>query len=230
MIGARWNAESEEVKSYWRAKARQNKLDHALAYPGYKFQPRSSAQKKRRAKKNVKNVTTPAQDQAEVMVPAASKVMNELDEHVQAELQRMRDLEDEHQMFEAVRLEAERIEAERLQRFEAERLQRFETAGLLRVEQVENFKADAALCSAPVNVAEVSRTMGASGLADDAFDFEQEYISDYSSTQPPSEFVDWDLFPDFMSGFVNPHDYTPQEISFEADFEALIDMNSAPLG
>jgi hypothetical protein len=46
-----WNAESEDVKAEWKAKAQRVKLEHALKHPGYTYQPRKAAERKRRSTK-----------------------------------------------------------------------------------------------------------------------------------------------------------------------------------
>ncbi|CAG8670310.1 4093_t:CDS:1 [Paraglomus brasilianum] len=47
-----WNNEPEEVKEFWRERAKQLKMEHKLKYPDYKFKP----QKK---KQNIKSPNTP---------------------------------------------------------------------------------------------------------------------------------------------------------------------------
>ncbi|CAG8533951.1 5037_t:CDS:2 [Paraglomus occultum] len=47
-----WNNEPEEVKEFWRERAKQLKIEHKLKYPDYKFKP----QKK---KQNIKSPNTP---------------------------------------------------------------------------------------------------------------------------------------------------------------------------
>jgi hypothetical protein len=46
-----WNAESEGVKAEWKTKADIVKIEHALKYPGYTYQPRKPTEKKRRMTK-----------------------------------------------------------------------------------------------------------------------------------------------------------------------------------
>lgn len=51
ILGEQWQKEPETVRDEWKAAAEQKAREHALLYPGYKYQPRKSAEKKRRMTK-----------------------------------------------------------------------------------------------------------------------------------------------------------------------------------
>ena len=46
-----WKAESEAVRAEWKTKADRVKVEHALKFPGYTYQPRKPNEKKRRMTK-----------------------------------------------------------------------------------------------------------------------------------------------------------------------------------
>jgi hypothetical protein len=49
MVGMMWKDESGEGKQAWKHKAEQVKIKHAQLHPGYSYQPRRPAEKRRRA-------------------------------------------------------------------------------------------------------------------------------------------------------------------------------------
>ncbi|KAF9456808.1 high mobility group box domain-containing protein, partial [Collybia nuda] len=56
IIGHCWNQLSETEKDVWRRKAEQEKVEHSLRYPGYRFSPTTRKKKpvKRKVKRNGK--------------------------------------------------------------------------------------------------------------------------------------------------------------------------------
>jgi hypothetical protein len=57
-----WSTEKPEVLAEWKSKAEKVKQDHLLKYPGYQYQPRKPAEKKRRrsSKKKLECTATPS--------------------------------------------------------------------------------------------------------------------------------------------------------------------------
>jgi hypothetical protein len=50
-LGIQWQNESIQVRAMYKARADKLKLEHALMYPGYSYQPRKSSERKRRMSK-----------------------------------------------------------------------------------------------------------------------------------------------------------------------------------
>jgi hypothetical protein len=57
-----WSTETPEILAEWKSKAEKVKQDHLLKYPGYQYQPRKPAEKKRRrsSKKKLECAATPS--------------------------------------------------------------------------------------------------------------------------------------------------------------------------
>ncbi|EME39094.1 mating type locus 1-2 [Dothistroma septosporum NZE10] len=52
IIGNMWSRESQAVKDEYKQKAEDEKRQHAIAHPGYQYQPRKPSEKKKRMTKN----------------------------------------------------------------------------------------------------------------------------------------------------------------------------------
>nr|AFQ62783.1 MAT1-2-1 [Hymenoscyphus albidus] len=65
IIGKMWSEETDEVTNYFKAQADQAKVEHAIKYPNYQYQPRKPSEKKRRMTK--KKAATLAANATEAM-------------------------------------------------------------------------------------------------------------------------------------------------------------------
>ncbi|KAI9928002.1 hypothetical protein ASPWEDRAFT_184745 [Aspergillus wentii DTO 134E9] len=76
MLGKQWKAESDEVKTYYKALANEEKRKHAEIHPDYQYAPRKPSEKKRRAssRQHVKSTQPPMLPDSPASTTAPSNV------------------------------------------------------------------------------------------------------------------------------------------------------------
>ncbi|KAG6869053.1 hypothetical protein C0993_004726 [Termitomyces sp. T159_Od127] len=84
IIGHCWNQLTEEEKAVWRRRAEQEKIEHQIKYPGYRFSPnvRTKQVVKRNVKRNGEDEMLRCKKVAELLL--AGKAGKELDNAVQS--------------------------------------------------------------------------------------------------------------------------------------------------